>query len=296
MRRGVKMRSVMASLLAAGFQLKDKKDEVGAEAELNQLLQQGETPTPYPKGLEVRFEESSCGGGTFYANEATSSGRTVFYLHGGAYLHDFSPFHWRFLEKLIGETGAMVVAPAYRLVPFATWKDAFELIVPVYKDYVEQHPERKIIIMGDSAGGGLSLALTEQLKLDGIRTPDELVLLSPWVDITMENPAIEAFADKDPWLSVPWAKVCGRSWAGGDDPHGFHVSPIYGDLAGIGNVTVLTGTKEVLLPDILKLYGMLERGIGNELIVGEDMMHVYPLMPIPEARAAYEAIFEKVTR
>ena len=290
------MTSIMASLFAAGFQLKDKKTEADEEAELDQLLQQGETPTPHPKDLETRFEESPHGGGFFYANEETSSKCTVFYVHGGAYLHDFSPFHWRFLEKLVEKTDAMVITPAYRLVPFATWEDAFELIAPVYRDYVEQHPERKIVLMGDSAGGGLSLALTEQMKIDGVRMPDELILMSPWVDVTMENPAVGAFADVDPWLSAPSLKVCGRRWAADIGPQDRRVSPINGNLKGIRNVTVLTGTKEVLLPDTLKLYSLLDQDGTNELIVSEGMMHVYPLMPIPEAQAAHEAIFEKVTR
>lgn len=286
----------MASLFAAGFQLKDKKSEAEMEEELDQLLQQGETPTPQPKGLETRFEEGPHGGGFFYAKEETPSKCTVFYVHGGAYLHDFSPFHWLFLEKLVEKTDATVITPAYRLVPFATWEDAFGLIMSVYQDYVEQHPEKKIVLMGDSAGGGLSLALTEQMKIDGVRMPDELILMSPWVDVTMENPAVEAFADVDPWLSLPLTKVCGRNWAGSTDPHDFHISPIYGNLEGIRNATVLTGTKELLLPDTLKLYSLFDQDGTNELIVGEGLMHVYPLMPIPEAQAAHEVIFEKVTR
>ena len=108
------MASIPASLFAAGFQLKDKKTKAEAEAELNQLLQQGETPTPHPKNLETRFVEGPRGGGLFYANEDTQSSCTVFYLHGGAYLHDFSPFHWRFLQKLIEKTDAKVIAPACR--------------------------------------------------------------------------------------------------------------------------------------------------------------------------------------
>ena len=61
------------------------------------------------------------------------------------------------------------IIPAYRLVPFGTYKEAFDLIVPVYKKYCEDHPEKKIIMMGDSAGGGLSLALTEYFKTEGIQ-------------------------------------------------------------------------------------------------------------------------------
>ena len=73
------------------------------------------------------------------------------------------------------ETNALVIAPAYRVVPFGTYKEAYDLIVPVYKKYCEDHPEKKIIMMGDSAGGGLALALAEYFKKEGIRLPDELL-------------------------------------------------------------------------------------------------------------------------
>ena len=289
------MSSIMATLFAAGFQLKDKLTEEETEKNHIELLQKGETPTPAPKLLKTRCTENA-NGRIFYANEDTSSGYTVFYIHGGGYQNDFSPFHWLFLKRVIEKTDAMLIAPAYRLVPFATWKEAFDLILPVYQEFAAAHPEKKIILMGDSAGGGLSLALAEQMKLDGIRLPDEIILLSPWVDATMENPDVEAYAEEDPWLSVPWLKVCGRSWAGDRDPHDYQVSPINGDMKGLNNITVFSGTKEVFYPDLMKFFELIRQNETNELIIGKDMMHVFPLMPIPEAKPACEIIFEKIMR
>ena len=80
------------------------------------------------------------------------------------YFMDFTRAHWRFLETLIKEADVQVIAPAYRLVPFATYREAFDLIIPLYREYRETHPDKKIILMGDSAGGGPSLALTEFFK------------------------------------------------------------------------------------------------------------------------------------
>ena len=289
------MRSLMATLFAAGFELKDKATEEETEAKQALLLQQGETPTPPPKHLKARYTDSP-NGRVFYANEETTSDKTVFYIHGGGYQNDFSPFHWAFLKKLIDRTGALVIAPAYRLVPFATWKEAFDLILPLYKEYAEAHPERKLILMGDSAGGGLALALTEQMKLDGIRLPDELILLSPWVDATMENPVVPMYAEEDPWLSVPWLKVCGRRWAGDLDPRDDHISPIYGDLTDLSHVTVFSGTREVFYPDLMNFFDRIAKNSTNALIIGSGMMHVSPLMPIPEARSACDTIFERILR
>lgn len=289
------MKSIMAAILEAGFELKDKRSKAETEEDHKQLLQQGETPTPHPKMLETRYTENA-DGGIFYANEKTESGYIVFYIHGGGYEHDFSPFHWRFIEMLIKKTDAMVIAPAYRLVPFATWKEAFNLILPVYKEYAESHSEKKIILMGDSAGGGLALSLAEEIKAEGVRMPDELILLSPWVDATMENPAVEKFAEEDPWLSVPWLKVCGKRWAGDSDPHDFQASPINGNMEGIHNITVFSGTREVFYPDLMKFFHLIENDATNELIIGNGMMHVYPLMPIPEAKPACDLIFKKIMR
>ncbi len=124
---------------------------------------------------------------------------------------------------------AKVIAPAYRLLPFATWKEAFDLVVPLYKEYCETYPEQKIVLMGDSAGGGFCVALAEQFKEDGIKLPDEMILLSPWVDIT-------------------------------------------------------------------KFFTMLDENSSNELIIGEEMNHVYPLFPIKEAKPAVDKIIQTIKR
>ena len=134
----------------------------------------------------------------FYANEDSKSGITLIYLHGGAYFMDFTNNHWKLLKKLVDGADVRLIAPAYRLVPFATYREAFDLVVPLYREYREAHPDQKVILMGDSAGGGLSIAVTEQLKADGIRLPDELVLLSPWVDIAMDNEQIPKYESRDP--------------------------------------------------------------------------------------------------
>ena len=112
----------------------------------------------------------------------------------------------------------------------------------------------------------------------------------------MGNPDIAQYADEDPWLSVPWLKVCGRSWAGDKNPDDYHISPINGDMEGLHNILVFSGTKEVFYPDLMRFFSLIEQNETNELIVGKDMMHVYPLMPIPEAIPAREKIFEKIMR
>lgn len=288
-------KSISAKIVSDLLKLWPKRTPEESECRFAELLQEGEKPTPTPKTIATRHEDSA-NGRVFYINEKSTSKYVVFYIHGGAYVYDIIAFHWLFIEKLVKSTDAHVIVPAYRLVPFATYKEAYDLIVPLYQACREANSEKKIIMMGDSAGGGLSLALTEFFKSEGIRQPDELVLLSPWVDVSMENEDIPKYASVDPFLDAEAVKPAGKRWAGDLDVHDWRISPIYGDLTGIRNATVFVGTDGILYPDITKFFGMLDEDASNELIVGEGMNHVYPLFPIPEAVSADNRIFQVVKR
>ena len=286
-------KSFSAKIMSDLLELFGMYTEKNSERMIAGALSKGEKPTPPPKNLKTRYEDNE-NGRVFYANEESSSRNTVFYIHGGAYFMDFTRPHWKLLEELIKEADVQVIAPAYRLVPFATYREAFELIVPLYREYCETHPDKNLILMGDSAGGGLALALTEYFKAEGIHMPDRLILLSPWVDVSMENEKIREYESVDPFLKVTPLRDCAEQWKGGLDVHDWHVSPIYGDLKGIRNVTVFVGTDGIFYPDITKFFGMLDEDPSNELIIGEEMNHVYPLFPIPEAKPAVDKIISTI--
>ena len=286
-------KSFSAKIMSDLLELFGMYTEKNSERMIAGALSKGEKPTPPPKNLKTRYEDNE-NGRVFYANEESSSRNTVFYIHGGAYFMDFTKPHWKLLEELIKEADVQVIAPAYRLVPFATYREAFDLIVPLYREYCEMHPDKNLILMGDSAGGGLALALTEYFKAEGIHMPDRLILLSPWVDVSMENEKIREYESVDPFLKVTPLRDCAEQWKGGLDVHDWHVSPIYGDLKGIRNVTVFVGTDGIFYPDITKFFGMLDEDPSNELIIGEEMNHVYPLFPIPEAKPAVDKIISTI--
>ena len=293
---GFKMsKSISAKVMSDVLELFSLYLEKNSEKLIEEALQKGEQPSPKPLVPKTRFEDLP-NGRVFYANEAGKSGITVFYLHGGAYFMDFTRNHWRLMDTIIREADAQVIAPAYRRIPFADWQEAFDLVVPLYREYCETHPDQKIVLMGDSAGGGLSAALTEEFKEDGIRLPDELILLSPWVDISMENEQIKKYEPLDPFLSLPPLLLCAEKWRGDLDVHDRHVSPIYGDLKGIRNVTVFVGTDGIFYPDITKFFDRLDADPSNELIIGEEMNHVYPLFPIPEAKPVVDKIISVIKR
>ena len=261
-------KSISAKILTTMLQFWPKLSLEESEQKMQEALATGEAQTPPPENILTRYEEKE-NGRIFYANEKSVSRYTVFYIHGGAYRYDITPQHWQFIEKVVDETNALVIVPAYHLDPFATYKEAF---------------------------GGLSLALSEYFKSEAIRVPDEIILFSPWVDVSMENEDIAEYQPKDPMIEAASAAAVAKKWSGDLDLHDPRVSPIYGDLKGLRNVTVFVGTDEVLYPDVTKMFNMLDKDVSNELIVAEGMNHVYPIYPIEEARHACNKVFHTIMR
>lgn len=108
----------------------------------------------------------------------------ILYLHGGGYRQGFQLFHWKMLADLSKATGCGLVMPDYPLLPEHTALEAHSLVLKLYSELLKRFPASKIIIMGDSAGGGFSLALAEEILEHSLPSPMHLILISPWVDIT----------------------------------------------------------------------------------------------------------------
>ena len=282
-------KSISATILSHMLTFWPKRTPEECEEVFEKKLREGEKPALAPRTLKTRYVDSE-NGRMFYANEKVGPQNVVFYIHGGAYQHEIMPPHWHLIKRLIAETDCLVVAPAYRLVPFGTWKEVYDLIVPVYREYCEKYAGSKIILMGDSAGGGYSLALAEGLAERGIDQPDELILLSPWVDVTMSSPKIKDYENVDPMLTVTMGRVSGEAWAGTLPTDDWHVSPINGDLSKLRNVTIFVGDRELFTPDDTLLYEKLSGNENVRLIVGHGQNHVYPVYPTLEGRIAMEQI------
>ena len=232
----------------------------------------------------------------YYVRPHTPSNTIVIYLHGGGYISTAFSAHAWLLDHLARRTGADVVMPLYPLTPHHTWQEAHRLVLDLYRRTVAENPGKRIILMGDSAGGGLAAVISLSLAEAGDTQPDELVLISPWVDITNANPDIADYVDADPLMvPEPLAEI-GRSWAGDTPLTDWHLSPIYGDLSGLKKVTTFVGTREIFLPDNALFHAkLLEAGVDSTLHVGEGLNHVYPMFPIPEGHRARRDLVRLVT-
>lgn len=215
----------------------------------------------------------------------------VLYLHGGGYIHQPSVFHWRFLSKLVKETEMEFIVPIYPKAPEHTYDEAYEPVQELYKQLVSENDS--IIIMGDSAGGGLTLGLVQWLKKEQLPMPKAHIVISPWLDITLGNQDIEAFEGVEPMLKPDNLKIIGKIWSGDADPDYYKISPMYGDLTGLPKLYLLVGTREIILPDARKYVQMLEAaGADYEYFEYQMQNHVFPLYPIKEGIEARKQIGE----
>ncbi|MBP3884358.1 MAG: alpha/beta hydrolase [Olsenella sp.] len=244
----------------------------------------------------VVFEETRDGMKTFHVGTTGKNEHAVLYLHGVAHIHQISPFHWQFIDKLCEMTGAEIVVPIYPLAPAHDYDEAYSLLTDLYEGMCNRYGADAITIMGDSTGGGLAAGLAETFDHYKLEQPANLVLLSPVVDLSMRNPDVHDFFDRDPMIA-PWGLAqIGDLWADGDDICDPRLSPIYGDVSVLRNVTVFAGTREIFYPDCVKFIEKLkDAGVKCDLVVGQGMNHVWPLYPIPEAKDALEQIASIVT-
>ena len=201
----------------------------------------------------------------------------ILYFHGGSYMAEATSNHWEFIENLVDDTGATVILPDYPLTPKYNYKDVFNMVVPLYKEIQQKvDVSHELIIMGDSAGGGLSLALLEKISQEDIKMPKKTILISPWLDVRMDNPKIEQVKEQDKKLNKEALKIAGLAYAGSDGIDSYLVNPIDGDLSKINNLTIFTGTKDILNPDVYKLKEKAEKNnINIDINEYQDAGHIW---------------------
>jgi epsilon-lactone hydrolase len=255
-------------------------------------------PADPPAKLRKRHDVSSRQVGGFPCHTVAPRGRraerAAVYLHGGAYISEISPQHWALISQL-ADAGVRVEVPSYGLAPQYTYLDAYPFLTAVYRQLLAEVDASAVTLVGDSAGGGLALGFAQTLLGTDLPQPRRLVLISPWLDLTLSHPDLPAVELRDPWLSSVGLAEAARSWAGGDDPTDPQLSPGNGPLAGLAPVDVYVGTREICLPDVLQLQ---DRGatedVKLQVTVCEGAVHVYPLVPAPEGRTAAREIVASI--
>ena len=220
----------------------------------------------------------------------------IIYLHGGAYVNSFASQHWSFMSKLVDGLGCTVTAPNYPHAPEHHVHDVFEFLLPLYRELAGVAGAENVTLMGDSSGGGISLALAQRLREDGLPQPGNVIMLSPWLDATLSNPEIENVDRIDPFLGVEGLRYAGAVYARNVDPKNYLVSPLYGSLSGLAPLTVFIGTRDIFLPDCRTLRDKaLAEGVKLNYREYDGMVHDWMLGPLPESKQALREIMAQLS-
>jgi epsilon-lactone hydrolase len=221
--------------------------------------------------------------------------RHVLYLHGGGYVFEMASAHWQLLSTLINRSNVTATVPLYPLAPEHTYRDTYPWLLALYQHLCDTPRPEKLTIMGDSAGGGMALSLVQQAIAQGLPHPQQTLLTSPWLDMTLQNPAFRKRDHPDPVLTSAGLLVAARWWAGGDDLASPVLSPINGSLAGIGPLLLTVGTDESFYFDSLLLKERaLAKCLHLEFIEKAGLAHLFIFAPIPEAKPVIDRFVERL--
>lgn len=210
---------------------------------------QSKSPKTISQECEI-MTHKFIGRNVFVLTPKIKNEKVILYFHGGSYVAETSQEHWEFLEKLAKDTGYTIILPDYPLAPKYTYEDVFTMIEPLYKEIIAKIDNKNLIMMGDSAGGGMALALEEKLGEEGEKLPSKLILISPWLDTKLTNPKIDEVQKLDKDLNKEALKIAGVAYSGKNGENSYLVNPINGPLNKLKNVIIYTGTYDILNPDV----------------------------------------------
>lgn len=218
--------------------------------------------------------------------------RAVMHLHGGVYFFGSAASFRARANNLSYRCQATVWMPEYRLAPEHPFPAAFEDAKKAWRAFAAQNPDQPLILSGDSAGGGLALAVMMAMRDEGGPLPQRCFVISPWTDLTGSGASVETNQRKD-WFS----RKHGDAWipqilAGADaaDPR---ISPLFGRFDALPPLLFVVGGDEVILDDTRRCVEKARAaGVAVEELVGQGMLHDYPLaLPrLRESQRAWRAI------
>ena len=205
------------------------------------------------------------------------SKKVILYFHGGAYVAEATTLHWDFLEKLANDTKSTIVMPDYPLTPKYTYKDVFNMVEPLYKEIISKVDVKNLVMMGDSAGGGITLALAEKISQNNIQLPSKTILISPWLNVTLTNEKIKEVQKNDKDLNKEKLLIAGISYARDEEGmKSYLVNPRNGPLSKLKNVIIYTGTYDILNPDTHLLQEKAKKeGIDIQIKEYEQAPHIW---------------------
>ncbi|HEX2960561.1 MAG TPA: alpha/beta hydrolase [Ignavibacteriales bacterium] len=246
-----------------------------------------------PEGIEVTPLKIQDIKAEWISPSGVKKDKVIFYTHGGGYVSGSCSDHRGVVSRLVKDTNIPALLFEYRLAPEHPFPGAIEDSVTAYKWVLNQGVSHSdVIIVGESAGGGLCLATLLALKEEKIPLPSAAVAISPWTDLKCTG---ESYRTKNEVSVAPlnsWT-VFGKYYCGDNDAAHPLISPLYGDLHGLPPLLLQAGTDDELFDDSVQFVEKaMAAGVDVTFRRGEGMLHCYPFLPafIPEAKEAMEEV------
>ncbi|MFO7671096.1 MAG: alpha/beta hydrolase [Bacteroidales bacterium] len=242
------------------------------------------SPARFKKKLNVEKTEID-GFNVLTMRTAEASNGHIIFLHGGAYIAEAVKGHRYLIEKFALSDAFKVSFIDYPLAPENNALTTLRIVAKAYREIINSNPQDTIFLLGDSAGGGLALALLQLLKKNSdTGMPLKTALLSPWLDISMSNPDMINYIDTDILLNVKGLIECGKLYADQLDVKDPMVSPLFGNLENLSQIKIWVSDYELFYPDCVLLNKKLNAADGSKssLIVKEKMIHDWIIFPIRE--------------
>jgi monoterpene epsilon-lactone hydrolase len=251
---------------------------------------------PIPEAAAIQEVDAGGAPGLLVSMPGASADSVVLWTHSGGYVFGSAHAYRFFGAALSAASGAQVLLVDYRLAPEHTYPAALDDAKAAYRWLLAQgYDSARIVVAGDSAGGGLAAATLLALRDDGDPMPAAGVFVSPMADFTLSGDSIKARADRDPIASEAMLGGLGALYAGAEPMSAPYLSPALADLSGLPPLLVLVGSEEILHDDSVRIVARTEAAGGQaRLIVGEGQFHIWPLFApiLTEGQQALEAIGE----
>ena len=243
---------------------------------------------PVPRG--VRIASATVGGiqGEWITADGVPTVATLLYLHGGGYFACTPKTH-RPVTASFALAGFRTFAPDYRLAPEHPFPAGLEDAVAAYRGLLQDYAPHQLVIAGDSAGGGLCMALLLSLREQGIPLPAAAALFSPFVDLAATGESARINSGRCAMFTHESFGRAAQYYVGDGDRCAPLASPLYADLQGLPPLLIHVGTDETLLDDSRRLAERAQRaGVKTQLKIWPAVPHVWQLFQrwIPEARSS----------
>jgi acetyl esterase/lipase len=262
------------------------------EMDIERLRRGAQQPVfePLPRG--IRWETGQVGGiaGEWITPPNAAKNHVLLYLHGGGYVVKTPHVHRVLVGRLTRAAGMRAFMADYRLAPEHPFPAAVHDAVASYRGLLAQgFAPSQLVIAGDSAGGGLAAALLIHLRDCGEPMPAAAGIMSGLLDCTFSDPAVTAYAQRDPFLRLADVRKWARHYAGAEDPAHPLISPVFADQHGLPPLLIYAGDQECLYPDAVRFAAQAEAaGVDVTLRIWAGMLHAFPVFAgfVPEGRHA----------